>query len=221
MSWHAAAETIRRGSTFWILAILTSVAGWLDLLVLYAFADAAVVGVFQPIIRTGGLIAVAINIATSGLIARLALLYAAGNGPEFLRLTRLYWLGITTTSLVVGTVFIVMSPTIAAIWGPAIAPYHHELSFYVIIQLLQAVFIIAPLAAPVVGLERQMVVVQIVNVPMKTLAVMIGYMQGGLTGVIAGLGLCTLVSVLWTASLFIRQLTTLEIRWQSFITGRP
>lgn len=221
MSWHAAAESIRRGSTFWILAILTSIAGWLDLLVLYAFADAAVVGVFQPIIRTGGLIAVAINIATSGLIARLALLYAAGNGAEFLRLTRLYWLAITSTSLVVGAVFIVMSPAIAAIWGPAIAPYHRELSFYVIIQLLQAVFIIAPLAGPVVGLERQMVVVQIANVPMKALAVIFGYMQGGLIGVIGGLGLCMVITVLWTAWLFVRRLTTLKIRWQSLITGRP
>lgn len=218
---HAVRDTVRRGAMFWILAILTNVAGWLDLLVLYAFADAAVVGIFQPIVRTGGLIAVAINIATAGLIARLALLYAARDGAAFVRIARLYWIAIAAGSLAAGAVFIAMAPWIAALWGPAIAPYHRELTLYVLVQLAQAIFIIAPLAAPVMGLERAMVVVQIANVPLKAAAVALGYAQAGLAGVIAGLGLCTLVSVSWTVLLFFRQLATMGIRWQSFLTGRP
>jgi len=216
----AVVSTMRSSATFWMLAIFTSVAGWLDLLVLYAFADAAVVGTFQPIVRTGGLIAVAINIVATGLVARLAYLYADGDGVQFVRLARGYWLAITAGSLVAGATFIVAAPWIAAAWGPKIAPYAAELSLYVLIQIFQAIFIIAPLAAPVMGLERAALVVQIANVPLKAVAVGVGYAHGGLTGVILGIGFCTLVTVLWTVVLFFRQLAAMGIRWQSFLTGR-
>lgn len=211
---------LRQGSLFWMLAVLTNAIAWLDILVLNAVADARTVGIFQPIVRSGGLIAVGINIVTAGLIARLALLYAKGDGPEFLRAARLYWLAILAGSLLVGVLFIMFAKPIAGLWGPAIAPYHHELVVYVLIQLFQAVFIIAPLAAPVMGLERALLMVQVASVPLKAAAVVLGYAWGGLLGVILGIGLCTFVSVVWTVLLFLRQLQIMGLRWHSFITGR-
>lgn len=212
-------SALKQGRDFWVLAIFTHVAAWIDILILMHFADAYVVGVFQPIVRTGGLIAVAINIATAGLVARLALLYYTSDTFNFARLVRLYWLMIGLGSISTGLVFLIFANEILAVWGPELLPYRDELVSYVCIQVFQSIFIIAPLVGPVIGLERPMIVVQIVNLPLKVISVSAGYAYGDLLGVIVGLGFCTLFSVSWITALFLRELSKKGISLRLLVFG--
>lgn len=211
------ATTFRAGKAFWALAILANVAAWIDLLLLYAIADASSVGVFHAIVRTGGLIAVAINIAASGMMAKLALLHASADTDEFARLLRFYWLAITIGAAVACLAFAASTEPVLRLWGPELMPYKFELAAYLLVQFGQALFILAPLIAGVIGLEKQLVLLQIVNVPLKAGTVYIGYAVGGLIGVIAAIGFCTLVTMVWTSVLVVGRLQTFGVSWKRLV----
>lgn len=198
LQWHEWTTTVKAGSAFWALAILANVAAWIDLLLLYAIADASTVGVFHAIVRTGGLVAVAINIAVSGMIAKLALLHAAGDRVAFAKLLRFGWFAITICAAATCVAFAALAQPILHIWGPELMPYRAELSVYLLVQFGQAILILAPLIAGIIRLEKQLVLVQIANVPLKTITVFIGYGTAGLMGVIAAIGICTVITMAWT-----------------------
>lgn len=197
---------IRDGRTFWMLTILVSVSGWVDLIILYAVADAETVGIFFAVARTGALIAVALNIAAAGAVARLALLYAGEKFTEFARVLRFYWLVFAGGAFMAGLIFTVAAGPIMSIWGPETAPFSSEFLIYVAVQMIQAVFILPQMVAPVVGLEKKIFQLNILILPAKAIAVYIGYSAGGLMGVIVAVGAAMIATAGVTAIIFLRHL---------------
>lgn len=210
----------RDGKHFWIFAVLTGFAGWVDLIVLSVFASNDVIGVYQPIIRTGGMVAVFIQMATSGLVARLAMIFAKDDHAEFIRLTRIYWLMIVCVSFLACMIALIFMDFIISMWGDGFIQYKLEFCLYIGIQFFQTFLILPMLISPVIGLEKELVWVQILNLPLKVVSIMIGFGFLGLLGVIYALGFCTLISSLLILFFYIRQLERKGISWQRLMLIR-
>jgi len=205
------------GKHFWLLAIMTGFAGWIDLLVLSTITSNEVIGIYQPIVRTGTVVAVFINMATSTLVARLAILYAKGNNDEFLRLTRTYWLAIVISSLILCIMFILNINLITSAWGPEFAEYNLEFGAYIGVQLFQSIFILPMLISPVIGLEKELAWIQVLVLPLKIISIIIGFIFMEILGVIYALGLCTFVTSLLVFFFYIRQLKRKGMPWQQLV----
>lgn len=211
---------IEKGKHFWVLAILTSLAGWIDLVVLSFVASNEIIGLYQPIVRTGTVIAVLINMATAALVPRLALLFMKNDQAEFIKVTRLYWIAIILGSTALCLVLSLNVDYLLSVWGPEFRIYRNEFVIYIAVQLIQSFFILPMLVSPVIGLEKELSFIQIIVLPIKIASIALGFIFLEILGVIYALGLCTCISSLFIFYVYIRHLKRKGMPWQQLVLGR-
>jgi O-antigen/teichoic acid export membrane protein len=192
-----------RGKVFWLYALLSTFAGSVDIFILTWCSNSYTVGIFQPIIRIGSIIAVLINLVAGGFLAQLGRSYVKEDSEKFQSTIIKVWIIVNLISVIMTASMLIFRNAILDSFSNYLVEYSTEFAIYVLTQMIQTIFIIPVLLSPLIGLEKTLVKMQIVNVVMKILFISFGYYLGGLLGVIIGISAVTLILTSYITSAFL------------------
>jgi O-antigen/teichoic acid export membrane protein len=187
------------GVHFWVYAILTALTAWIDMLILGLLDTPETVGRYAAIVRTGAVLGTAVQIISTGAVARLALLYADEKYIEFVKLFRTYFLFFAMGALLLAPVLILYPMKIMSMWGATSSSDYRLFMVYGAFQIVNFAFCLFGFVAIVMGLELEMATIQFGLFVFKIVSISLGDIFYGIEGAILASGL----SLLFTNVLFV------------------
>jgi O-antigen/teichoic acid export membrane protein len=203
---HTMTIVFKAGLNFWIYAILTSVVSWIDVITLNALSDSQTVGEYSAIVRTGALLGTMVQVASAGVIAKMAMLYAKANYVEFADTFRRYFQLFAAAAIPLALLIVFFPTEIMSIWGKGHANDQNLFLIYAGFQVLNFMLCLTGFSVAVMRLEKQLVLIQLVALILKLVLIIIGYKLGGLAGVLWAAGLSLLAFNLLTGLIFTKNL---------------
>jgi O-antigen/teichoic acid export membrane protein len=211
---------LRKGSVFWVLGCLASLAGWIDVVLVYLVGTSEEAGIFAAVVRTGSLIAIAINLLCAAAVPKLAFHFARRDGPAFAGMFRLYLAAIAAFAVASGGVLLAFPGPVLALWGAEVGAYTQLLQIYVLFQIFQAFLILAALVAPAIGLEMRLLQIQAVNLVLKAIGIPALYAAFSLTGVVVAVGIAMAATSVLTLLVFAARAGLLKLTPLDLVLAR-
>jgi O-antigen/teichoic acid export membrane protein len=205
-------ELLKKGSHFWLYAILTSIIAWIDILLLGYLETTETVGHYSAIVRTGAVLGTVVQIVSAGATARLALLYARADYGKFADLFRSYFQLFATCAIPLTLLLFTFPSQIMSIWGNNFVSVVKLFLIYGSFQIINFTMSITGLIVIAIGLEKKLAWLQIGNLAFKSLSIIVGQHLGGLEGVIWAVGISLTASNVITWIVFVSHLNEKKIR---------
>ena len=186
-------DRARLGLTFWYLAILSAAAAATEIFVLAALGDPYIVGIFQPIVRIGGIVAVLINLVAGSLISRMAISINTNNITQRRKVYFANSAYIVVFSIFIALPMLYFGDFILEKTSHHLVDYQFEYSIYIIAQVFQSVFILSIMLSFVSGLEVFLVKVQVFMIIAKIVFISFAYLYFGLPGVFVSVAVISML----------------------------
>lgn len=191
--------------TFWFYAILSSASASLDIIILSAIAPAEIIGVFNPIIRVGSSIAVIVNLVMSIYVTDITSSFYKNGISNFKKIIARTTIMSISISLFLFSILLIFENQIFEYAGKEFKFYYLEYYIYLSIQIIQSVFLMPMIVAPFIGLEKQMMHMQWVNIILKLVFITIGYTYFGLLGTFLAIGIVTISTTGYITFAFVKK----------------
>ena len=212
-------RTFKHGQYFWLYAVLTSVIAWVDVFILSYLGNAEIVGNYSAVVRTGAILGTIVQIASAGAVGRLAVLYAQSDYAQFLRVFRFYFKLFLIGSIPLLLALLAFSDQLMTIWGLEYRDAGTQLMIYGGFQTVNFALCLAGFCAPVIGLERQLIIVQVIALIAKIVLIYVGYESAGIEGALFAAGTSLFIFNLLTVQILLAKLRQNGINGKQLLIG--